>query len=77
MSRKKISFRKMSSAELNEIFDFVHDLMIKSGEVLKQGFKETGDVRTKTARHDLVTVWDDKIEEILIKGIKEKYSTHK
>lgn len=67
----------MNSTELGEIFDYVHDLMIKSGEVLKQGFKSTGDVRTKTARHDLVTIWDDKIEEILINGIKEKYPTHK
>lgn len=66
----------MNSTELDEIFDFVHDLMIRSGEVLKQGFKHTGDVRTKTARHDLVTMWDDKIEEILNKGIKERYPTH-
>jgi myo-inositol-1(or 4)-monophosphatase len=67
----------MNSSELDEIFEFVKDLVIKSGEALKEGFLNTGIVRTKTARHDLVTVWDEKVEDILINGIKKKYPTHK
>lgn len=71
------SFSEMNSTEIDEIFDFVSDLLKKSGDVLREGFVNTGTVRTKQARHDLVTVWDDKIEEILMNGIKGKYPTHK
>lgn len=67
----------MTPLEVNECFDFVHELVLKCGGLLRQGFKETGKVRTKTAAHDLVTYWDGEIEKVLIDGIKNKYPDHK
>lgn len=67
----------MTPLELDECFNFVNQLVLKCGDVLKEGFKNTGVVKTKTAAHDLVTFWDGEIERILIQGIKEKYSSHK
>lgn len=67
----------MTPLELDECFSFVNDLVLKCGEELKKGFKNTGKVTTKTASHDLVTFWDGEIEKILIAGIKEKYPNHK
>jgi hypothetical protein len=71
------SFDKMNSLELDECFDYVNQLVLKCGEVLKDGFVNTGAVTTKTAFFDVVTFWDGEIENILIKGIKEKYPDHK
>ena len=68
---------KMNSTELDECFEFVNQLVLRSGETLKEGFKNTGQVKTKGAAHDLVTFWDGEIERILMDGIKEKYPSHK
>jgi fructose-1,6-bisphosphatase/inositol monophosphatase family enzyme len=76
-SAEKVSFVKMNSSELDECFEFVHALVVKCGETLKEGFKNTGVVTTKGAAHDLVTFWDNEIEKILIEKIKQKYPEHK
>lgn len=67
----------MTPEELDECFDFVHQLVLKCGDVLREGFINTGVVTTKGEAHDLVTFWDGEIEKILINGIKEKYQQHK
>lgn len=67
----------MTPLEQDECFEFVHDLVVKCGETLKEGFKNTGEVTTKGAAHDLVTFWDNEIERILVTKIKEKYPSHK
>lgn len=67
----------MTPLELDECYDFVLELVLRCGEVLKEGFKNTGIVKTKGAAHDLVTFWDGEIEKILIHGIKQKYPDHK
>lgn len=77
LSSKKKSFFKMTPTELDECFEFVHKLVVRCGDVLKEGFKNTGEVTTKGAAHELVTFWDNEIEKILITGIKEKYPEHK
>ena len=71
------SFIKMTPTELDECFDYVHQLVLRCGKILCQGFKNTEKVTTKGAAHDLVTFWDGEIENILISGIKEKYPDHK
>lgn len=68
---------KMISSELDECFDFVKNLVLRCGDVLREGYKNIGEVKTKTAAHDLVTFWDGEIEKILIDGIKEKYPDHR
>lgn len=67
----------MTPLELDECYNFVHELMLKCGDVLKEGFENVGVVTTKTGAYDLVTFWDGEIENILIKSIKAKYSNHK
>lgn len=67
----------MNSSELDECFDYVKQLVLKCGDVLKEGFANPGAVTTKTAFFDVVTFWDGEIENILMKGIKEKYPHHK
>lgn len=67
----------MTPLELDECFNFVHEIMLKCGDVLKEGFKNAGVVTTKKGAHDLVTFWDGEIERILINSIKEKYPNHK
>lgn len=67
----------MISSELDECFDFVKNLVLRCGDVLREGYKNIGEVKTKTAAHDLVTFWDGEIEKILIDGIKEKYPDHR
>lgn len=67
----------MNSLELDECYDYVHKLVLKCGETLKEGFKNTGVVKSKGEAHDLVTFWDGEIEKILINGIREKYPNHK
>lgn len=67
----------MTPEELDQCFDFVQQLVIKCGDVLREGFINTGVVTNKGEAHDLVTFWDGEIEKILINGIKEKYPLHK
>lgn len=67
----------MTPLELDECFDFVKQLVLKCGDVLREGFVNTGTVSTKTAYFDVVTFWDGEIENILMNGIREKYPEHK
>lgn len=67
----------MTPLELDDCYTYVHQLMLKCGEILVQGFENTGEVTSKGAAHDLVTFWDGEIERTLINGIKSKYPDHK
>ncbi|KAJ8969549.1 hypothetical protein NQ314_001701 [Rhamnusium bicolor] len=61
--------------QIQEYFDYVLPLVKRSGEELLTA--ENYEVETKGFVYDLVTIYDRKIEEILIKKIKEKWPTHK
>lgn len=67
----------MTPLEVDECFEFVHKLVIKCGEILREGFENIGEVKTKSGAHEIVTFWDNEIEKVLIVGIKEKYPEHK
>ncbi|XP_070507882.1 inositol monophosphatase 1-like [Chironomus tepperi] len=67
----------MTPEELNECFVFVENLVRQCGEILIYGFKDCGEVENKGSHYDLVTIYDRKIENVLINGIKEKYPKHK
>lgn len=67
----------MSPEELDECFEFVSELIRECGKVLKEGFKDCGEITRKTADHDIVTIYDKKIEDILMKKIGEKYPDHR
>ncbi|KAJ8921832.1 hypothetical protein NQ315_008464 [Exocentrus adspersus] len=65
----------MWDPQVQEYFDYVLPLVKKSGEELLTA--ENYEVETKGFVYDLVTIYDRKIEEILIKKIKEKWPNHK
>ncbi len=46
-------------------------------QVVCEGFSITNQVETKDGAADLVTEFDQRVEEILIKKLQEKFPTHK
>ncbi len=46
-------------------------------QVVCEGFSITKQVQTKECATDLVTEFDQRVEEILIKKLQEKFPTHK
>lgn len=62
----------------SEIYDFVLSLTKEIGEVMKEGFYTKLNVETKNGIcWDVVTEYDRKVEDFLIKNISEKYPSHK
>lgn len=66
----------MNSQELDECFDYVKQLILKCGEIVRIGQQNIGKIDTKTIFSDLVTKYDGEVENVLINGIKEKYPKH-
>ncbi|XP_059607849.1 uncharacterized protein LOC132255731 [Phlebotomus argentipes] len=62
---------------LQECFQYVLELVKKGGEVILEGFNKTKKVEEKEDAADLVTEYDRAVEDIIINGIKQKYSSHK
>lgn len=48
----------------------------RAGEVLKKGFGTPMEFETKEGRHNLVTEWDKKSEEVIIESIKAHFPDH-
>ncbi len=46
-------------------------------QVVNEGFSVTKRVETKAGAADLVTEFDQRVEEILIKKLQEKFPKHK
>lgn len=70
--------RKMSSNNLlSEIYDYVLNLTIEIGEIMKEGFNSDLNIETKDDSWDVVTEYDRRIENYLIEHISKKYPSHK
>ncbi|XP_018786046.1 PREDICTED: inositol monophosphatase 1 [Bactrocera latifrons] len=69
----------MASTQLiDELFDFMYPLAQRAGELLLEGYAEVGkQISIKTAFYDVVTDYDNKIEEFLIEQILARYPEHK
>lgn len=67
----------MDAKTLDECFDHVYKLTLECGKIVKEASSKTKNITTKADRHDLVTEYDKKVEEILMNGIKAKYPHHK
>lgn len=69
----------MASQQLiDELYDFMYPLAQRAGEILLEGYEEAGkQVNIKTAFYDVVTEYDNKIEEFLIEQILARYPAHK
>lgn len=65
-------------AEIEELYNFIYPLAIKSGEILLEGYeREEKNIDIKGAFYDVVTDYDNKIEEFLMSEILAKYPHHK
>ncbi|XP_072267197.1 inositol monophosphatase 1 [Pyxicephalus adspersus] len=59
-----------------ECLDFAVEVARKAGIVIRAALKEEVSVMLKSSPADLVTATDQKVEEMIISSIKEKYPTH-
>ncbi|XP_023303038.2 inositol monophosphatase 2 [Lucilia cuprina] len=69
----------MASKELiDELYDFIYPLALKAGEILMEGYNlNTKKVDIKTDFYDVVTDYDNRIEDFLWSEILKKYPEHK
>ncbi|RZC43180.1 Inositol P domain containing protein [Asbolus verrucosus] len=65
----------MSEQEIQTYFDYVLPLVKKSGKVILEA--KDIEIETKEEIYDLVTIYDRKVEEVLIEEIKKKFPSHK
>jgi myo-inositol-1(or 4)-monophosphatase len=56
--------------------DFLKELLLSSGEILRNGFGQIGKIDTKHDQSNIVTDFDFKSEEHLRKTIAKKYPAH-
>lgn len=73
-------FSDAENASIDEYFVFVKKLVRIAGELVKEGYYKSNDdigIVEKVAKWDLVTEYDKKTEEFLIKEIHQKYPSHK
>ncbi|KAL6429549.1 hypothetical protein ACFW04_007477 [Cataglyphis niger] len=62
--------------ELDYCYEFVLDLIIESGKVIRDAFQGSKKIETKAGDWDLVTQYDRKIEAILIDNLAKRFPTH-
>ncbi|XP_054270341.1 inositol monophosphatase 1-like [Macrosteles quadrilineatus] len=62
---------------IGNYYNVILQLVKNAGKVLVEGFNNTKNVKTKSADYDLVTEYDRRIEEILIKQLSANFPGHK
>lgn len=81
----------MTQSDIDHYYKTILDLVSLAGKVIRiiclvavnflqvvsEGFSVTKRVETKDGAADLVTEFDQRVEEILIKQLKEKFPEHK
>ncbi|CAF1053554.1 unnamed protein product [Adineta steineri] len=67
----------MTEKDIDIYYKTILDLVSLAGKVVCEGFLITKRVETKESTADLVTEFDQRVEEILIKKLQEKFPTHK
>jgi len=64
--------------EIEELYNFIYPLAVEAGEILLEGYERTEkNVDIKGAFYDVVTDYDNKIEEFLMGKILATYPQHK
>uniref|UniRef100_A0A8D0L6A7 Inositol monophosphatase 1 n=1 Tax=Sphenodon punctatus TaxID=8508 RepID=A0A8D0L6A7_SPHPU len=59
-----------------ECMDYAVALARKAGEVVREALKEEISIMIKSSPADLVTITDQKVENMIISSIKEKFPSH-
>lgn len=82
-TREMSTTNKFSDADqvlIDECFAFAKNLVRQAGELVKEGFHKSIDAKNvteKTAKFDMVTEYDERVERYLMNEIRTKYSDHK
>ncbi|XP_017098305.1 uncharacterized protein [Drosophila bipectinata] len=64
--------------EIEELYNFIHPLAIQAGEILMEGYEMASkNVSIKGDFYDVVTDYDNKIEDFLMEKILSSYPSHK
>jgi len=64
--------------EIDTLYNFIYPLAERAGELLMEGYQQAGKrVNIKTEFYDVVTEYDNKIEEFLMENIWATYPEHK
>jgi len=61
---------------MTDFLPFAESLARSAGEVLRQGIGRAEQVRSKSAAIDLVTEYDHKSEEVILRAIRESFPGH-
>jgi len=67
----------MTDKEIDLYYKTVLELALLCGKVVREGFAVVKHIETKAGAADLVTEFDQRVEEILISKLKEKFPSHK
>ncbi|KAH8322075.1 hypothetical protein KR059_002192 [Drosophila kikkawai] len=67
------------SQQIEELYDFIHPLAVRAGEILLEGYENAGKaVSLKCGEfYNVVTAYDNQIEEFLMEKILASYPDHK
>jgi len=69
---------EVTQAEIEELYSFIHPLAIEAGEILMEGYEMASKkVSIKGDFYDVVTDYDNKIEDFLMAKILASYPGHK
>ncbi|XP_020815737.1 inositol monophosphatase 1 [Drosophila serrata] len=68
-----------NSQQIEELYDFIHPLAVRAGEILLEGYENAGKaVSLKCGEfYNVVTAYDNQIEEFLMEKILASYPDHK
>ncbi|CAF1328161.1 unnamed protein product [Rotaria sordida] len=67
----------MTAEDIDIYYKTILNLVSLAGKIVCEGFSITKQVKTKDGAADLVTEFDQRVEEVLIKNLREKFPTHK
>lgn len=68
----------VSQADIEELYNFIHPLAIEAGEILMEGYEMASkNVSIKGDFYDVVTDYDNMIEDFLMEKILARYPDHK
>ncbi|CAF1561577.1 unnamed protein product [Rotaria sordida] len=67
----------MTAEDIDIYYKTILNLVSLAGKIVCEGFAITKQVKTKDGAADLVTEFDQRVEEVLIKNLREKFPTHK
>jgi len=70
---------EVSKSQIEELYDFIYPLAVRAGEILLEGYQNAGKkVDLKDGEFfNVVTAYDNQIEEFLMEKILASYPDHK